>query len=242
MKVIHWEKRACVIKLFFYLGLCLASQSLFAQDTTLTEFSANYNGYRNGLKIGTAKQSLVQREDGLYQLNYESHASLFILSDHREEESVFALEDDKLIPLSYQYERTGTGKDKFLTINFDDDLHQFTVNQDVPQKWTNELDNQLYRYDFQRKLSINAPKLTYDIINSRGDAKTYRLAIVEEETLKLPYGELSTVKAKIVRDSNKRETFIWFAPELDYLMVRLQQFKNGKEQADVQLATLEIAK
>lgn len=242
MKVIRWETQAFVINLFVFVGLCLASQFVFAQNTELTEFSATYRGYRNGLKIGTAKQSLTQRADGLYQLNYESHASLFILRDHREEKSVFAFTDGELVPVSYDYARTGTGKDKSLHIDFDEDTHQLIINQATPQKWTNELDNQLYRYDFQLKLNANTPKLTYNIVNSRGEEKTYRLAIIGEETLELPYGKLSTVRAKIVRENTKRETFIWFAPELDHLMVRIQQFKNGSEQLDVQLASLEIAK
>ena len=40
-------------------------------------------------------------------------------------------------------------------------------------------------------------------------------------------------------DSNKRETFAWFAPSLNYTLVRLQQFKEGDEQGDIKLKSFE---
>jgi hypothetical protein len=43
------------------------------------------------------------------------------------------------------------------------------------------------------------------------------------------------VKLKINRGSSSRETFAWFSPSLDYALVRLQQFKDGKEQGDIKL-------
>jgi len=57
--------------------------------------------------------------------------------------------------------------------------------------------------------------------------------------LSLPYGNLKTVKVKLIRDSKKRETFAWFAPSLNYTLVRLQQFKEGEEQGDIKLKAYE---
>ena len=39
----------------------------------------------------------------------------------------------------------------------------------------------------------------------------------------------AAVKVKIIRENAKRETYAWFAPSLNYQLVRLQQFKEGEE-------------
>jgi hypothetical protein len=45
---------------------------------------------------------------------------------------------------------------------------------------------------------------------------------------------------KLIRDSKKRETFAWFAPSLNYTLVRLQQFKEGDEQGDIKLKSFDL--
>ena len=57
------------------------------------------------------------------------------------------------------------------------------------------------------------------------------------EQLTLPYGMLEGIKVEIVRQNSTRETFAWFSPQLNYQLVRLQQFKDDKEQGDIQLKT-----
>jgi carbamoylphosphate synthase large subunit len=45
------------------------------------------------------------------------------------------------------------------------------------------------------------------------------------------------VKVKVKRESNKRQTFAWFAPSIDFVLVRIQQFKEGEEQGDIRLSS-----
>jgi hypothetical protein len=46
---------------------------------------------------------------------------------------------------------------------------------------------------------------------------------------------VDSIKLRIIRSSNRRQTFAWFSPSLDYALVRLQQFKDGDEQGDIRL-------
>ena len=61
-----------------------------------------------------------------------------------------------------------------------------------------------------------------------------------EEELVLPYGLIKTVRFKREVLEKKRVTYAWFAPELDFLLVKLYQVKAGVEQFEAQLTTLTV--
>ena len=82
--------------------------------------------------------------------------------------------------------------------------------------------------------------MDYDFVNYRGQLRHYGVQVIDEEVLSLPYGKIEAVKVKLIRDSKKRETFAWFAPSLNYTLVRLQQFKEGDEQGDIKLKSFQI--
>jgi hypothetical protein len=201
-------------------------------------FEANYIGYRKGQKIGTAQQKLEHVSGNQFKLYYQSLASLFFLTDKRYETSLFVINDGEMLPQKYTYVRKGTGRDKSLDLEFDLDKKVAVQEKGETIPWSGELDNLLYRFHFQRSLMTEQQEFDYRIINNRAQLKGYKFQILGEEKLSLPYGELDTLKVQIVRaSSSKRTTFIWFAPSLDYLMVRIEQYKSGKQQADVQLST-----
>lgn len=226
-----------VLKLILTLSLTLCCASSIAQ--TLKPFEAKYDAYRNGSKLGDAIMRLTEEPSGHYMLYYKSDVSIFFLSDKREETSVFSVTDSgKLVPWQYQYKRTGTGSDKKLSLEFDSEKNEITINKKSVINWNGEWDNQLYRIDFQNQLKTKAENIRYDLINYRGQKKQYNFEIIGEEMVNLPYGSINAIKVKTIRANKNRETYSWFAPDLDYLLVRLQQFKKGDEQGDIQLATL----
>ncbi len=234
MKLLGTTGMQQIKTLFVFLALSI-SQVVYAN---LKPFEADYIGYRKGQKIGTAKQKLEHVSGNQYRLSYQSLASLFFLTDKRYETSHFVLKDNELIPQQYTYVRKGTGKDKSLDLQFD--VEQKIVNSKKGDvfEWDGELDNLLYRFHFQQSLMSSQQEFEYRIINNRAQYKTYKFKILGEEKLTLPYGEIDTLKVQIVRaSSSKRTTYIWFAPSLDYTMVRIEQYKEGKQQADVQLSS-----
>ena len=60
--------------------------------------------------------------------------------------------------------------------------------------------------------------------------------------ISLPYGKLATLKLERIRETTKRQTYMWVAPSLNYAMVKLTQIKEGKEQADLQLSWFKFEK
>lgn len=221
------------------LLLMLVSVPASAEDKpVITPFEAQYTAYKWGDDVGEAKIKLEYLSDEQYSLTYSSDVSKFFLSDERFEHSVFFASEDRILPFSYYYKRTGTGPDKQLSVkfaSFPDKQIEIEGGETLP--WQGETDNQLYRIDLARQLAAGKTTLSYDFINYRGERKNYGIEVTGEEKLSLPYGELDTIKVKILRDNNSsRETFAWFAPALDYNLVRLQQFKDGDEQGDIKLS------
>ena len=205
-------------------------------ETQWAPFEAKYVAHAKGFEVGEAIMRLNRLDKGQFELHYESDVSLFFYSDRRAETSLFTYQDNQLQPLEYRYTREGTGSDKSLLLRFDRAANQIHKTIGDPINWQDEWDNQLYRFDLQSKIKANATDIRYKIINYRGQLREYGFEIVGEEVLDLPYGKLNTVKVKTIRANKKRETWSWFAPDLNYQLVRLKQFKKGKEQGDIQLS------
>lgn len=206
------------------------------QGNPLTPYSAEYTAFKWGDDIGNAKIELTQLSEFQYSLTYASKVSKFFLSDKRNEHSIFSVLNGEIIPNEYHYSRRGTGANKSLDVTFvDTDPATIVVKDGDNHPWNGQLDNQLYRLFIANSLALGNQTVAYDYINSRGQLRSQTVSVVGEETLKVPFGELTTIKVKINRKNSTRETFAWFAPSLNYTLVRLQQFKDGDEQGDIQL-------
>ena len=198
-------------------------------------FDAKFVAYRAGSDVGYAVLSLKTVDANEYELTYKSKLSRFFLSDKRYEKSLFKIENDVFVPLHYEYKRTGTGSNKSLSLNFNEEKQKIHIDEKTSLDWAGEFDNQLFRIDLPQKLAAGNEEARYDFINYRGEKRRYDVSVQAQENLSLPYGQLNAIKVKIDRQSNSRVTYAWFAPSLDYNLVRLQQFKNDKEQGDIQL-------
>jgi len=82
----------------------------------------------------------------------------------------------------------------------------------------------------------------YPVIKSGEDIKNYVYEFDGEEEIMLPYGLVKTIKLKREVVEKKRITYAWFAPELDYLLVKLYQIKGGVEQFEAQLISVDVDK
>jgi len=70
-------------------------------------------------------------------------------------------------------------------------------------------------------LSQNKSRLIYNIVN-QGEKSQYRFQKLGNEVVKTPAGTFNTVKIKVVRSTNARETVFWMAKELDYMPVKIR--------------------
>lgn len=221
---------------WFICFFALSSASSFA-SSDINPFDSTFVAYHDGKKVGEAHLSLKHIQDNEFELSYASKVSKFFLSDRRYETTLFEVQDDTLVPTKYRYKREGTGPNKKTLVQFDKDSNMIMVNKEPKFEWNNEIDNQLFRIDLSNRIKQGDTQFQYDFINYSGQKRQYNLSVVSTDSLSLPYGQITAVKVRIDRESKKRVTYAWYAPDLDYTLVRLQQFKEGNEQGDIKLLT-----
>jgi hypothetical protein len=228
-----------MVKVISVILLVLACNVSLAKDTSdlPSPFVARYDAFRHDKNIGKAELSLKPINGELYELKYSSKVSRFFLSDKRYETTVFSFVDGIITPITYDFKRKGTGPNKSLNAKFDADSQTIILSDQDNLEWEGEFDNQLFRIDISRQLAQNKTQFEYKFLNYRGQKRDYKIEVVNTEVLTLPYGNIEAIKVRVNRDSSKRQTYAWFAPSLDYILVRLQQFKDNEEQGDIRLNT-----
>jgi uncharacterized protein DUF3108 len=209
-------------------------------------FIAKYSILHKSKKVGEGTRKLVYLDDNTLEYSYKSDISWLIFSDTRTEKSTLKYNKDKLTPLKYEYKREGTGRDKHYLWQFDASKNTAT---DIKKKRTLDIDfsqplQDTLSYHLQHRLKMiehpNQKQFVYPVIKTSGKIQSYVYQYDGKEELMLPYGLIKTIRLKRELIEKKRITYAWFAPELNYLLVKLYQVKGGTEQFEAQLTSLTI--
>lgn len=185
---------------------------------------------------GTAKRTLSQKGTNIWL--YRTDVDSFIADI--DESLILKWENNRVIPLRYRYKLSGfLIKDREQSIDFDWEAGVAT-GKDRGKPFKLELkEGALDPLGFQLQLSqdIKAGKrdMTYQVIDG-DDYDEDRFAILDQEPLDTQGGAITTLKAEKVRDEDsKRETLMWFAPQQDYLLVRLLQTEPDGSRYELRL-------
>lgn len=215
-----------------------------AASKVIPAFSAKYVILNNDKSVGEATRKLSYLDNGLAKYSYHTNIEWLIFSDARDETSIVKLEGNKVIPQSFEYVREGTGSDKHYKWRFDiennlavDEIKKRNKNVEYPENIQDPLS-----YHLQHRLNLidNAKQehFVYPVIKTSGTIKNYVYQYDGEEELMLPYGLVKTIRLKREVVEKKRVTYAWFAPELNYLLVKLNQTKGDVEQFEAQLKSV----
>jgi len=211
---------------------------------TIPEFSAQYIVLHKSDPVGHATRQLSYLNNGDIRYHYETDVNWFIFSQERKETSIVQINNNQVIPLHYTYSRTGTGRDKGYEWAYDSENKTATnlkKNKDITIDFSNNLQDKL-SYHLQQRLDlIKDPTLrdyNYPVISASGKIKNYNYKYDGTEDLILPYGLVNAIRLKREVKEKKRITYAWFAPELNYLLVKIYQIKNGTEQFEAQLESI----
>jgi len=229
---------------------CFSSPAAINQQIkskqTLSEFSAQYTVLHKSDPVGSATRQLTYQVDGSINYHYKTNVEWLIFSQTRSETSILTIDKNKVTPQHYIYTREGTGRDKRYEWRYNSTTGKA---QDIERKrdhqvdFSNNLQDKLsYHLQHRLNLLIDAKKTryTYPVINTSGSIKDYVYEYDGEEELILPYGLIKTIRFKREVKEKERITYAWFAPELDYLLVKLYQIKAGTEQFEAQLSSLKV--
>lgn len=215
-----------------------------ASSVVIPAFNAQYTILHKKKSVGEATRRLSYLENGLAKYSYHTEIEWLIFSDIREETSIVKLDGHKVTPTTFEYIREGTGSDKHYKWRYDiennnaiDEIKERTKTIDFPENIQDSLS-----YHLQHRLNMIAnpaqEHFVYPVIKTSGSLKNYVYQYDGEEELMLPYGLIKTIKLKREVIEKKRVTYAWFAPELDYLLVKLLQIKGDVEQFEAQLKSV----
>ncbi|GHE97902.1 DUF3108 domain-containing protein [Thalassotalea profundi] len=233
----------------FYGLLATTTQAEEAIKTNLVNpiiepFTANYTIIHKSKPVGTAIRELKKLDNGQYEYSYHTDIEWLIFSDVRTETSILEIDNGHVTPFAFKYTREGTGRDKSSHWQFD--IKNSTAT-DIEEKRTytveypvNVQDTLSYHLQHRFNLIMNPEQknFVYPVVKNEDRIKNYVYQYDGEEKVMLPYGLVKTIKLKREVIEKKRVTYAWFAPELNYLMVKLYQTKGGVEQFEAQLNTV----
>ena len=87
-------------------------------------------------------------------------------------------------------------------------------------------------------LAAGEDRLQLPSIDDEGEREPLVFERAGRETIRVPLGEYETVRVRRIRENSKRETVTWFAPSLDWVVVRVDQLRKGELVGRLELVAL----
>jgi len=215
--------------------------TLYAADPRIPDFAARYIVKKAGLNVIAMTLSLIRGPENIvYRSEAEpiGMASWFFGKHRIYEQAVLEQVDGHVIPLTYRYTHQGSdeNRNEYYRYNWTGHVAQ-TNYRGTPRTFkipAGTLDN----FSLQLALIQDAPNsrktLTYPVI-SKGELKTYVFTSLGRETIETPLGEFDTIKLERRKEDEENTTYTtWYAAELHYLPVQVENREDG----DVELSLL----
>jgi Protein of unknown function (DUF3108) len=216
------------------LGCVLAVPALRA--ASLPSFDATFQIMSGGLRLGTNEVSLSVEGNGDYR--FESHTwpsswISWLLKEDLRELSRGILDRAEIRPLFYQYQRSGRRSTRNAELTFDWQ-NSTVVNNVADSKWemsipAGTLDKLSTQLGIMLELQNGATEKTFAVADG-GKLKQYAFQVIGTETVELPAGRFEAVKLSRLGVSAEQLTYIWCAPDLHYLPVRILQRKKDQSE------------
>jgi len=231
------------ILLLSFLFSSFSSNALAETSHPYPEFNADYNATWTGgwFPINVdAQRSLVYQDDGTVTLTFEADSAIAGL----EEISTFRFLEDTIQPLQYRYLRTGLFKepDRDQLFNWQQKQIVNGDNQEVFEGHWHDLVQDNLSYNLQASIDLKQGKTQFSYpVFDRNKVKDFKFQMVGFESLKTKVGMLRTVKVEqIEKKKDKKKTYIWFAKDYDYLLVRLKQKQKDGQTYQIDLTYADI--
>jgi hypothetical protein len=222
----------------------------------LKPYHASYELYRDGKEVGTAKRELSKLSDNRWQLSMSVEASMMMLSFEYHQQSEFTVEQDRyaagvtLKPINFMQKDLNSFKSPRVQKQTFDWEYQQELGSYKGKSWQVRLESgtldrltslQQLQQDLANSESIKLENYFRYPVSYKGkvDLELYKLLALETLTLKSG-SSYQTLKVEKLHDNDKRKTYLWLSPKQGYLPIRIQQFKDDEEQADMQLKSLSL--
>lgn len=238
MEAFHLNLKNLTILLF----ACLAHLAVADANSEITvvtiagpsspEFEAVYN-VRASVASGEMSMSLTADNDGSFLFRTITRPRGFVRMFARgeiDESSKMLITDKSVVPLDYTLRDTiSDDHDADVQFNWGNGtVVGVERNQDVSGELQSGMLNRAALYvAIMRDLQLGNLPDEY-VLFDRGQTKAYQLENLGTEFVKVPYGSFEAVKLVRNADDSRRSMYLWCAPELDYLPVRIELYKDDK--------------
>ena len=147
------------------------------------------------------------------------------------EESEFTICGSRLIPNEYKSKDTLSSDEKFVTMKFDWDQNEILgiVNDTefrVPIDG-DVVDRMSLQYVLMHDLQNRNIRTEY-IMQDYDERKVLVVTVLETKIVEVPFGRFEVIGIRHSTANSKRETTMWFAEELGYLPVVIEQYRKGE--------------
>ena len=221
-----------------------ANAVMAADDATMEPFEVEYSVGNNLITAGSAKLSLKQiGDEWIYSLS-TLPSGIFKLTGRGsiQELSVLEYSNNKLITKRYAYRQDQEAK-RSVDAWFDWEKNELTYRnrgEEVTKKVDNPLLDRLSAtLSIRAQLRAGFEEVEIQVFDG-GEIKSLVFENEGTETVNTLLGKQQAIKVKSYnRDgSRKRMTTTWFAPELNYVPVIIEQHKQGKLVARLTISKL----
>lgn len=226
-------------------GLVVLWSSSVGAAPTLPEFEAHYSAYKGSLRVAETVVRLRRLGSTYVYSSVTAPVGLLALfrQDEVSERSVWTPHDGGIRPLEYHYVHKRSKKDRDVALHFDweqgevaNTVQGHTWTMDIPSGTLDKFSVQLaVMLDLQR----DDAALRYQVADG-GKLKQYRFKRLGVEQVRTPAGEFEALKLqRLRRRDNDRETYLWCAPALEFLVVRMEHVEDDGGEFHLELDRLE---
>ncbi|MFL2547372.1 MAG: DUF3108 domain-containing protein [Candidatus Rariloculaceae bacterium] len=214
-------------------------------DPSIRTYAAAYQVEYKGRVVGRSEISV--RYDDMGRYRFESTSQFrgflrFLLPNPLVERSEFASEAGVVTPYSFSHEDgSRRGSDNYdIAFDWSDGIATITTSDGVNAHsiMPGTLDPGAMQVQVMLDMSQSSPLGSFTLAHENG-LRIYDYLANDDEIIEVPLGEFSTNVFVQEREGSSRQTFLWAAPELHMLPVRIEQKRNGESRAVLQLESVE---
>ncbi len=212
---------------FFGLLLLVQTQIAVAIPTT---FEANYSVAKGSMTLGNLHTSL-KVSGGRYSYHKYTKATglaALLTGIKITENTDGTISGNNIRPTHYFLNKARRSKSKIDKVNFSENSASGSY-RGKPYKIAivkNSQDRASLELVLARDIALNKAQLSYPVIE-KGGKKQYTFQKLGNEKIQTPAGTFNTVKVKVIRSSDKRDTIFWLAKEVDYMPVKIRHREKG---------------
>jgi hypothetical protein len=230
-------------RILICLLLCLPALALAAPPKP---FTAEYDVFRNGSRIGTGTVSLAALPDGQWELQTRSNASgglAGVAGVRREERSLLRWTGQQFASVDYTMQQRAAWNTRNLSITIDSKARTASSTN---RRETRELAYQpgmLDRHALTAAIMVDLAAgrkgvLEY-VVAERTSVETQRYDIAASVKLDTALGVKRAVRVERIRnDDSGRVTKLWFAREHGWLPLRIKQYESDGETIDMRITAI----